>query len=43
MVVLIHMTFLLDSQVRGISIIVGKIIFNIEGGSGFVRSQLHMC
>lgn len=31
-----------DIQVRGISIIVGKIIFSIVVGLSFVHSQFHM-
>lgn len=42
-VVLIHIVEFLDNHVMGISMIVGKMIFNIAGGLSFVRSLGHMC
>lgn len=42
-VMLIHSVFLFDSQVRGRSMMDGKIIFSIEVGLDFVRGLCHMC
>jgi len=41
-VILIHSMFLLDSHVRGISMIVGVISFSIVVGLGFARSLCRM-
>lgn len=38
---LIQIMLCFESHTRGISMIVGIIIFNIVKGSGFVRSQFH--
>lgn len=43
MVELIQIILLFESHVRGISIIVGIIIFSIGVGLDFVRSRLHRC
>lgn len=39
--VLIQIMLGLDNQARGMSIIVGIIIFSIVGGLGFVRNRCH--
>lgn len=39
---LIHIMFFFDNHVRGINIIVGRIIFNILISLGFVRDRVHM-
>lgn len=42
-VTLIHIKFGFDSQVRGISIAVGMMIFNIVGGLDFEHSLVRRC
>lgn len=42
-VTLTHALSLFESQVSGKSISVGKTIFSIVVGLGFVQSQIHMC
>lgn len=42
-VVLVQIMLFFDIQVRGISMIVGMIYFNIGEGLGFVRSRYRMC
>lgn len=42
MVVLVHMNFGGDRRAVGSSIMVGKIIFSIVVGLGFVGSQIHV-
>lgn len=42
-VVLIQIMLFFDNHVKGISIIVGIMIFSIVGGLGFVRGRRHMC
>lgn len=37
------MNFLFDSQVKGINIIDGIIIFSIVVGSSFARGLFHIC
>lgn len=42
-VVLIHIVGLLDNQMVGMSMTVGKIIFNIVADLSFVRNQFRRC
>ena len=42
-VVLIQIMLGFDNHVRGISIMVGTMIFSIVVGLSFVRSLFHMC